>query len=117
MFEAFELQFPILVPRNFVMMFDKGQITKINKLTFTEQDFFKTENELINEFQIKSNAIFSLNEEKEMLNTLKFNVYSLSQQLSTLFPCSIGIWYLGNNVIIFSNKETQYKHHTRASTV
>jgi uncharacterized protein YllA (UPF0747 family) len=68
MFDELNLLFPILVPRNFLLVVDKPTKNKISKLNFTETDFFKAEQELINEFQVKANAVFEYSGEKEKLN-------------------------------------------------
>ena len=70
MFEKYNLFFPLLVPRNFLMVLDKSTKSKIQKLNFENQDFFKPENTLIQEFQIKANAVFELNEVKEKLTSI-----------------------------------------------
>ncbi|MCC6370428.1 MAG: bacillithiol biosynthesis cysteine-adding enzyme BshC [Bacteroidia bacterium] len=70
MFDAFTIQLPVLVPRSFVMVIEKPILNKITKLNFSEHDFFKPEAELIREFQVKANAVFELNEEKETISQL-----------------------------------------------
>ncbi|MES2514414.1 MAG: bacillithiol biosynthesis cysteine-adding enzyme BshC [Bacteroidota bacterium] len=50
MFDAFNIHFPILVPRNFVMLFDKGTQTKIQKLNLTIEDTFRDGEELVKAF-------------------------------------------------------------------
>lgn len=70
MFNSFNVVFPILMPRNFVSVIDKPTKSKIDKLNFLETDFFKSEQELIKDFQIKSNNVFDVNSEKEKISTL-----------------------------------------------
>jgi bacillithiol biosynthesis cysteine-adding enzyme BshC len=69
MFKNFNLQFPILMPRNFITVIDAPLRNKIEKLLFKSEDFFKPEPEIIENFQIKNNAVFEL-EEKEKLNLI-----------------------------------------------
>ncbi|MES2763835.1 MAG: bacillithiol biosynthesis cysteine-adding enzyme BshC [Bacteroidota bacterium] len=50
MFDAFKIHLPILVPRNFVMLFDKGTQTKIQKVNLTIEDAFRDGEELVKAF-------------------------------------------------------------------
>ena len=68
MFDEFNIQFPVLTLRSFVTVVDKKTNSKIEKLGFTAEDFFKEENELIKEFQVKSNQFFDLKNEKEKIS-------------------------------------------------
>jgi bacillithiol biosynthesis cysteine-adding enzyme BshC len=70
MFDVMRVQFPVLVPRNFILVADKATRNKIGKLGFLEEDFFKSERELIHAFQLKSNAVFETGDEKEALNAI-----------------------------------------------
>lgn len=70
MFDALNVFFPILIPRNFVTVIDAGTKNKIDKLNFTVADFFKEAQELINAYQLKTNNVFALDKEKEELTKL-----------------------------------------------
>jgi bacillithiol synthase len=70
MFHSLNVLFPILMPRNFLSVIDKPTKSKIDKLNFLETDFFKSEQELIRDFQIKGNQLFEVNLEKEKISTL-----------------------------------------------
>lgn len=50
MFEAAEIFFPVLMVRNSFLLVDAGQQEKINKLGFEVMDFFKKEEDLINQY-------------------------------------------------------------------
>lgn len=50
MFEAATIFFPVLMVRNSFLLVDAGQQEKINKLGFKEMDFFKKEEDLINQY-------------------------------------------------------------------
>jgi bacillithiol biosynthesis cysteine-adding enzyme BshC len=50
MFDAFNIHLPILIPRNFVMLFDKGTQNKIQKLNLTAEDAFRDGEELVKAF-------------------------------------------------------------------
>lgn len=79
MFDAFGVEMPLLVPRDFVSIIDKGLKGKIDKLSFKAEDFFKSEQELIKEFQVRSNAVFSVDRQKEQLAQI-YN--SLSEKIA-----------------------------------
>ena len=70
MFDKLNIQFPILVPRNFITVIDAGTKSKIEKLDFKPEDFFKDIQELVNNYQIKTNNVFALDREKEELTKL-----------------------------------------------
>lgn len=70
MFDALNVQFPILIPRNFITVIDAGTKNKIEKLNFKPEDFFKDLQELINNYQIKTNNVFNLDKEKAELTKL-----------------------------------------------
>ncbi len=70
MFNALDILFPILMPRNFITVIDAGTKNKIDKLNFKPADFFKDTKELIDAYQLKTNNVFALDKEKEELNKL-----------------------------------------------
>ena len=70
MFDSHTVQFPILIPRNFISIIEKPLKNKIRKLDFSEEDFFKSETELLKQMQIKSGAVFVVVEEKEKLSKI-----------------------------------------------
>jgi bacillithiol biosynthesis cysteine-adding enzyme BshC len=50
MFDAFNIHLPILMPRNFMMLLDKGTQNKLQKLNLTFNDTFKDGEELVKQF-------------------------------------------------------------------
>jgi bacillithiol biosynthesis cysteine-adding enzyme BshC len=74
MFNVFNVQYPILVPRNFVTAVDANTKSKIEKLNFLTEDFFKTETELINMFQTKSNNVFDLEIEQAAISKIYISI-------------------------------------------
>lgn len=68
LFNNFKIVLPVLMPRNFISVIDKPTQNKIEKLKFAEPDFFRSENELIKDFQVKTNNVFDLEAEKEKLS-------------------------------------------------
>jgi len=70
MFDALNVLFPILMPRNFITVIDSGTKNKIDKLNFKPEDFFKDAKELIDTYQLKTNNVFTLDKEKEELTKL-----------------------------------------------
>lgn len=65
MFDKLNAFFPVLTPRAFVTVVDKGLRTKMDKLGFTVAEFSADEQELIKRFQVKSNNVFDLEDEKK----------------------------------------------------
>lgn len=70
MFDARHALFPILVPRNFLSIIDRGLQNKMERLKLEPADFFLEENKIIDKFQLGANATFNLDEEKTMLEKL-----------------------------------------------
>jgi bacillithiol biosynthesis cysteine-adding enzyme BshC len=70
MFDSLNILFPILIPRNFITVIDAGTKNKIEKLNFKVEDFFKDAQELVNAYQLKTNNVFDLDQEKEELSTV-----------------------------------------------
>lgn len=70
MFDDHKVFFPVLVPRNFVTVIDKTTKQKIEKFKFEVHDFFKSEQDLIKELQVKTNSFFELTREKDNITTL-----------------------------------------------
>ncbi|MDX2173577.1 MAG: bacillithiol biosynthesis cysteine-adding enzyme BshC [Bacteroidota bacterium] len=70
LFEAFNINYPLLVPRTFITVIEKNIKSKLEKLNFSEGDIFKEEIELVKEFQIKANATFELDSEKKIIENL-----------------------------------------------
>lgn len=70
MFDAFDAQFPVLMPRSFVTVLNAPTKKKIDKVDFSVSDFFKPERELIRELQVKINAFVELDAEKKRISEL-----------------------------------------------
>lgn len=70
LFDALNVLFPILIPRNFITVIDAGTKNKIDKLNFKPEDFFKDAKELVDSYQLKTNNVFTLDKEKEELTKL-----------------------------------------------
>jgi bacillithiol biosynthesis cysteine-adding enzyme BshC len=85
MFDAMELVFPVLVPRQSVMILDKTTKQRIEKLNFSPEDFFADEAELIKAFMEKSNKVASLESHKDnfrkMFETLSSEVIAVDPTL------------------------------------
>lgn len=69
LFESYGITFPILMPRNFVMLMDKGTQTKLQKLNLTTEDTFKEGEELVKQF-IRTHNDVSLEDAKARLNDI-----------------------------------------------
>lgn len=69
-FDASKVFYPILVPRNFVMLFDSGTLGRIEKLGFKPADLFRSEKELVDDVVEKTSGSFDLEAEKKELQLL-----------------------------------------------
>lgn len=69
MFEHYKIFFPVLVPRNFVMLIDKNISDKLKKLGLDPEDVFLTESKMAEKYisSISGDKV-SFNAEKEQLN-------------------------------------------------
>lgn len=67
MFEAFNILLPILMPRNFVMLLDKGTQNKLQKLNLTINEAFKDGEELVKQFIKTQHNDINLEEAKKQL--------------------------------------------------
>ncbi len=70
MFDKMSVQFPILQPRDCVMVIDSSIQQKLLKLGIPVGSVFKSENELVNQFVAEKGMTISLNDEKNKLTTL-----------------------------------------------
>jgi bacillithiol biosynthesis cysteine-adding enzyme BshC len=76
MFEHHKIMFPVLIPRNFVMITDDKSVSQISKLGFEMKDLFRDADILIKEFLNKNaSAALSLKEQEEELAKV-FNAIS-----------------------------------------
>ncbi len=72
LFETYGIAFPILVPRHFVMLVDKGIQTKWQKLNLSVQDLFKEGEELVKQLIKAQHSDINLEDAKAQLA----NVYT-----------------------------------------
>ncbi len=80
MFTVFSKTFPVLVPRNFVMLVDKNLSAKAKKLNLNTEDLFNDGEALVKQF-IKLNNDTDLNDVKENFTALYLQ---LSEKLSVI---------------------------------
>ncbi|MES2131022.1 MAG: bacillithiol biosynthesis cysteine-adding enzyme BshC [Bacteroidota bacterium] len=73
LFEVYHIALPVLMPRNFVMLMDKGTQGKLQKLNLGAEDTFKDGEELIKQF-IKSHNDINLEDIKAQLAAIYANV-------------------------------------------
>ena len=70
MFDAFDIHLPILMPRNFVMLFDKGTQNKIQKLNLKTEDIFREGEEIVKQFIKTQHDDINLEEAKAKLTAI-----------------------------------------------
>ena len=69
-FDANAVYFPLLIPRDFNTIVDKGLQNKLSKLGFDLPEVFKAEATLVQEFQARHNRVFEAADVKTKLETL-----------------------------------------------
>jgi len=77
LFEAFKISLPILMPRNFVMLFDKGIQQKIQKLNLSFEDIFRDGETLVKELIKTQHDDIHLEEAKKQFTALYSSVLDL----------------------------------------
>ena len=87
LFENYKINFPILMPRNFAMIIDKGTQNKIKKLNLETESIFKDGEELVKAFIKTEHADVNLNDFNAPLNTV-YN--SITELVSTIDKSLIG---------------------------
>lgn len=76
MFDALNVTYPMLVPRAFVSLIEKGVKNKMDKLGIEAADIFREEQELIKIFQEKTNTLFELDDEKKEIEKIFSTILS-----------------------------------------
>ena len=69
MFDSYKINYPILVPRNFVSILDKGTQSKLQKLNFETEALFKDGNELVKQFIKTQHNDINLNDYQSSIST------------------------------------------------
>lgn len=87
MFEAFTIHLPILMPRNFVMLLDKGVQNKLQKLNLNIDDTFKDGEELVKQFIKTQHNDINLEEAKKQLNEI---FSSINETVNTIDKTLVG---------------------------
>lgn len=77
MFNTYDINFPVLTPRHFVMLVDKGTQNKMNKLNLTLTDVFKDGEDLVKRFIKTQHADVHLETEKQKLIGIYADVLKL----------------------------------------
>ncbi|MBI3520006.1 MAG: bacillithiol biosynthesis cysteine-adding enzyme BshC [Bacteroidetes bacterium] len=70
MFDAFQIHLPILMPRHFVMLLDKGTQNKLQKLNLGIEDSFKDGEDLVKQFIKTQHNDINLEDAKTQLATI-----------------------------------------------
>lgn len=81
MFEAYDIPYPILMPRNFVMLADKSTQSKLGKLNFSLSDAFKDGDELVKQHIKTQHADVHLEKEKEQLSQLFSSILNVVNEI------------------------------------
>lgn len=86
LFEHYQIPFPVLVLRNSFLLVEKKWQEKINRLGFTTEDFFREEQDLINELVMRESTLSlrlngSLKEIEQLYNDIKKQVSAIDATL------------------------------------
>lgn len=81
MFKAFSIPYPILMPRNFVMIVDKSTQNKLQKLNFSLTDAFKAGEVLIKQHIKTQHTDVHLEKEKEHLSQLFASILNVVSEI------------------------------------
>lgn len=69
MFDAYQIDFPILQPRNFVLIVDKIQQQKLAKLQIEIDSIFRSEKEITDQYLSQKGSTITLDDEKSNLES------------------------------------------------
>ena len=89
MFDAFKCPFPILQPRQFILVIDKTQQQKLAKLGISVSAVFKSEQELVNQFISNKGDIVDMQEEKNKLNKVFEDLLSKSIEVDKTLESAV----------------------------
>ena len=122
MFDGYGVLFPILMPRNFVSIVDKNTQRKIDKLHFKEEDFFKSEHDLIQEFQLKNERVFELDEEHEKIKQVYAKILEKVSVLDKTLDGSVAaeikrVWNGLDRLLKKGNKALRRKSETEINQI
>jgi bacillithiol synthase len=85
MFDAFELNMPVLLPRQFVSLIEKNIFQKIQKLELAPELFFQSEKNIVDTYLQQQAQVFDLEVEKKEINMLfekvKMRVLTIDKSL------------------------------------
>jgi len=87
MFDAFKINFPILIPRHLVMLIDKGTQQKIEKFNLKAVSLFQETESLIKDFIKTEHADKHLDEFNNSINSI---FASIAELISTIDKSLIG---------------------------
>ncbi|MBI2269608.1 MAG: bacillithiol biosynthesis cysteine-adding enzyme BshC [Bacteroidetes bacterium] len=90
MFEYHKINFPVLVPRNFVMIIDHKSALQWNKLGFKSEDYFRDADGLIKEHILKHSQIqLSLEAEQKQLEGLYAKIAAQAEQIDPTLKTAV----------------------------
>lgn len=90
MFEHHKINFPVLVPRNFVMFVDAKTTQQWNKLDFKQEDYFRDADSLIKEHVLKhSQAQLSLEAEQKQLEALYTKIAAQAEHIDPTLKAAV----------------------------
>ncbi len=89
MFDALNIQLPVLQPRQFILIVDKNQQQKLAKLGLDLKDAFKNEQDLIQQFLSNHGATVDIEAEKNELNKVFNDLLSKSIEVDKTLESAV----------------------------
>jgi bacillithiol biosynthesis cysteine-adding enzyme BshC len=89
-FEHHNIAYPILMPRNFATIVDKGAVSKMDKLKLTIKDMFQGTEELIKEFVKQNSSLASdFEAEKEQLKKVYDEIAKKTKEIDSTLIATV----------------------------
>ena len=122
MFQSFGIEYPILVPRNFVSIVDKNIFQKMEKLSLKITDIFSDEHTLIQHYLALRGITISLEEEKSQIDKLFTELTSKAVTIDKTLEASVKAeWQKAINGLAFVegklNKALKSKSETEINQI
>lgn len=90
MFDRHEINFPVLLPRNFVMLFDKGATERMIKLGISKKEIFMETEALIKAFVSRSSGeALDISNEEEQLKMLYKGLAGKAEKIDPTLKASV----------------------------
>jgi bacillithiol biosynthesis cysteine-adding enzyme BshC len=90
MFDYHQINFPVLIPRNFAVLLDTKTEQQWTKLGFNDHDYFRETEDLIKSFVLKSSQIqLSLSSEQAQVSEIYSSIVSLAERIDPTLKANV----------------------------